>query len=236
MNDKIKGMLVGMLIGATVVGGTVLATTGTKTIEVAYNNIKICMDGEMIDPKDANGQTVEPFIYNGTTYLPVRAVGTVIGKDVSWDGVEKVVYLGAKPNDAENWLNVCAPYQYKGGEEYKLSENKHFVMSGKKYTNGYTLYLWNPYQTAEALYNLDGKYNSVSFTVGHIDNTTRANAKLNIYLDGIIAYEKELKYDDIAQKVTVPLNGALQMKIELTSNEPGNTYDIYYGISEGKFE
>ena len=106
MNDKLKGMLVGMLIGATVVGGTVLATTGTKTIEVAYNNIKICMDGEMIDPKDANGQTVEPFIYNGTTYLPVRAVGTVIGKDVSWDGVEKVVYLGAKPNDAENWLNV----------------------------------------------------------------------------------------------------------------------------------
>ena len=86
----------------------------------------------MIDPKDANGQTVEPFIYNGTTYLPVRAVGTAIGKDVSWDGVEKVVYLGAKPGDAENWLNVCAPYQYKGGEEYKLSENKQFVMSGKK--------------------------------------------------------------------------------------------------------
>ena len=236
MNDKLKGTLVGMLIGATAVGGTVLATTGTKTIEVAYNNIKICMDGEMIEPKDANGQTVEPFIYNGTTYLPVRAVGNAIGKDVSWDGVEKVVYLGAKPGDAENWLNVCAPYQYKGGEEYKLTENKYFTMSGKKYTNGYTLYLWNPYQTAEALYNIDGKYNSLSFTVGHIDNTTRANAKLNIYLDGIIAYEKELNYDDVAQKVTVPLNGALQMKIELTSDEPGNTYDIYYGISEGKFE
>ena len=44
MNDKLKGMLVGMLIGATVVGGTVLATTGTKTIEVAYNNIKIWME------------------------------------------------------------------------------------------------------------------------------------------------------------------------------------------------
>lgn len=72
--------------------------------------------------------------------------------------------------------------------------------------------------------------------MGHIDNTKNATAKLNIYLDGIIAFEKELRYDDVAQKVTVPLNGALQMKIKLTSDEPDNTYDIYYGISEGKFE
>ncbi len=236
MKEKFKGMLVGLLIGATVAGGTVWAGSGMKNIDVMYDNIKIFMDGELVEPKDANGQTVEPFIYNGTTYLPVRAVGNAIGKDVSWDGIEKVVYLGAKPGDVENWLNVCAPYQYKAGKEYRLTENEYFTMSGKKYTNGYTLYLWNPYRTAEALYNLDGKYKSVSFTVGHIDNTKNATAKLSIYLDGIIAFEKELDYDDVAQKVTVPLNGALQMKIELTSDEPGNTYDIYYGISEGKFE
>ena len=236
LNDKIKGAILGVLIGATVAGGTIFAATNSKTIEVFYDNIKIFIDGEEVQPKDANGQAIEPFIYNGTTYLPLRAVGTAIGKDVNWDGVEKVVYLGAKPGETENWLNVCKPYQYKGGKEYLLTENNYFEMSGQKYTNGYTLYLWNPYQTAEALYNLNGKYNSVSFTVGHIDNTTRADAKLNVYIDGIIAYTKELKYDDIAQKVTIPLDGALQMKIELTSDEPGNTYDIYYGLSEGKFE
>lgn len=30
--------------------------------------------GVKIEPKDATGETVEPFIYNGTTYLPVRAI------------------------------------------------------------------------------------------------------------------------------------------------------------------
>lgn len=236
MKERLKGLVTGLLIGSTIAGGTVWAGTGMKSIDVLYDNIKIYMDGELVEPKDANGQKVEPFIYNGTTYLPVRAVGNAIGKDVSWDGVEKVVYLGAKPGDDENWLNVCAPYQYTGCKEYRLTNNEYFTMSGKKYTNGYTLYLWNPNSTAEALYNLNGQYNSLSFTVGHIDNTKNATAKLNIYLDGIIAFEKELRYDDVAQKVTVPLNGALQMKIKLTSDEPDNTYDIYYGISEGKFE
>lgn len=236
MKEKLKGVAIGLLMGALLTGGISYAANRAETIEVLYDNIKIFIDGEELDPRDGNGQKVEPFIYNGTTYLPVRAVGQAVGKSVEWDGVEKVVYLGAKPGNVENWLDVCGPYQYKSCKEYRLTNNEYFKMSGKKYTNGYTMYLWNPAGTAEALYNLDGRFNSVSFTVGHIDDTTRANAKLNVYLDGIIAYTKELKYDDLAQKVTIPLDGALQMKIELVSEEPLNTYDLYYGISEGKFE
>ena len=236
MKEKLKGVAIGLLMGALLTGGISYAANRAETIDVFYDNIKIFIDGEELDPRDGDGQKVEPFIYNGTTYLPVRAVGQAVGKSVEWDGVEKVVYLCAKPGNAENWLDVCGPYQYKECKEYRLTNNEYFTMSGKKYTNGYTMYLWNPARTAEALYNLDGRFNSVSFTVGHIDDTTRADAKLNVYLDGIIAYTKELKYDDLAQKVTIPLNGALQMKIELVSEEPLNTYDLYYGISDGKFE
>ena len=236
MKEKLKGIAIGLLMGVLLTGGISYAASRSETIDVFYDNIKIFIDGEELDPRDGDGEKVEPFIYNGTTYLPVRAVGQAVGKSVDWDGVEKVVYLGAKPGDTENWLDVCGPYLYKECKEYRLTNNEYFTMSGKKYTNGYTMYLWNPAGTAEALYNLDGRFNSVSFTVGHIDDTTRADAKLNVYLDGIIAYTKDLKYDDLAQKVTIPLNGALQMKIELVSEEPLNTYDLYYGISEGKFE
>ena len=230
MKERVKGVIAGLLVGSTIAGGGVWAATGMQTIDVSFSDIKIFMDGEQIDPKDANGQTVEPFIYNGTTYLPVRAVGNAIGKEVSWDGVNKVVYLGAKPGNVENWLNVCGPYQYKAGQEYRLENNEYFTMSGQKYTNGFVLGD-HAYQ-AEALYNLNGKYNSVSFTVGHIDGSSDKNVKMNIYLDGIIAYEKELKYDDVAKKVTIPLNGALQMKIEIS----GDYWFAKWGFSEGKFE
>lgn len=125
-------MLAGVLIGTTVARGSVWAGSGMKNIDVMYDNIKIFMDGELVEPKDTNGQTVEPFIYNGTTYLPVRAVGNAIGKDVSRDGIEKVVYSGAKPGDVENWLNVCGPYLYVRGEDFRFTENKYFTMSGEK--------------------------------------------------------------------------------------------------------
>lgn len=236
MKERLKGMIVGLLVGTTVAGGTVWAATGMKTIDVMYDNIKIYMDGKLVEPKDANGQTVEPFIYDGTTYLPVRAVGNAIGKEVNWDGVEKVVYLGAKPGNVENWLDVCGPYLYKRGEEFRLTENKYFTMSRKKYTNGFTLTPYN--EKGEACFNLDGKYNSLTFTAGHIDETKPNVATLNIYIDGIIAYTTELSYDDVAKQITIPLNGALQMKFELIDN----TYNINrgnystWGFSEGEFE
>ncbi len=234
MKKQIQGYLAGLLTTALLAGGTAYASTGSKTIEVIYDNIKIFLDGEEIQPKDADGDIVEPFVYNGTTYLPVRAIGNAIGKDVSWDGVEKVVYLGSKPGSAESWLDVCGPYQYSYGDEYRLANNEYFTMSGKKYTNGFILEEFHGGPAGEALFNLDGKYDSLSFTVGHIDGERNVNAELNIYLDGLIAYTTDLKYDDVAKRITVPLDGANQMKIELASLS--RSYNGFYGFSEGEFE
>jgi hypothetical protein len=74
-----------------------LADSGKKNIEATFNNIQLVIDGTKIVPKDANGNIVEPFIYNGSTYLPVRAVGEAIGKTVEWDPATQTVYLGEKP-------------------------------------------------------------------------------------------------------------------------------------------
>ena len=40
----------------------------------------------------------EPFIYDGTTYLPVRAVGEAVGKTVGWDGKTNTVTLSSTGN------------------------------------------------------------------------------------------------------------------------------------------
>ena len=75
LNDKIKGAVAGLLIGTTLTTGLAFAKNGIEAIQAEYSDIKIYMDGVLLSPKDANGKTVEPFIYDGTTYLPVRAVG-----------------------------------------------------------------------------------------------------------------------------------------------------------------
>lgn len=81
---------------------TVFATVGSRTAELWYNNIKIMINGKETFPTDANGNAVEPFTINGTTYLPVRAIGNALGMNVGW-------------NPETNTVTLDNPGVFKGG-------------------------------------------------------------------------------------------------------------------------
>ena len=69
------------------------ATVGTRTAELLYENIKIVLDGKELVPADANGNPVEPFVIDGTTYLPVRGISSALGLNVGWNDQTKTVEL-----------------------------------------------------------------------------------------------------------------------------------------------
>lgn len=96
MKQSIQSLVSGIIIGTTLTGGIAIAKTGSETLEAWYSDIKIYINGTAIAPKDATGNAVEPFIVNGTTYLPVRAVGEALDKEVYWDGATNSVYLTDK--------------------------------------------------------------------------------------------------------------------------------------------
>ena len=146
----------------------------------------------------------EPFIYNGTTYLPVRAVGEVFGKNVSWDGNTKTVYIGENPNQKNYLMTVCPPYESK-----KISIDDTFKIAGKTYANGFAIGL-----SGEALFNLDGKYSIMEFDLGKIDESGDSDLKLKIYLDGNLTEIIEMKTQELPKHFSIPLNNALQLKVE----------------------
>ena len=69
----------------------------TKELIAKYVGVNLVVNGTTITPKDADGNIVEPFIVDGTTYLPVRAVAEALGQEVGWDGNTKTVYIGEQP-------------------------------------------------------------------------------------------------------------------------------------------
>lgn len=95
MKKQWKGFISGVLITVLALGliGSVSATIGRRTVEIDYNNIKIELDGKQITPMDVNGNYVEPFAIDGTTYLPVRAVANAMDLEVGWDDSTKTVIL-----------------------------------------------------------------------------------------------------------------------------------------------
>ena len=77
------------------------AMTG-KDISV-FTGVRIFVDGRELQPIDVKGNEVEAFIYEGTTYVPLRAVGEALGAEVSWDKESKTVYVNSEKtgNDQE---------------------------------------------------------------------------------------------------------------------------------------
>ena len=59
----------------------------------------VVVDGVTQTFKDVNGDTVYPLLYDGTTYLPVRAIGKLMGKTVSWDSSTNTVTLSQPAQD-----------------------------------------------------------------------------------------------------------------------------------------
>lgn len=58
------------------------------------DDIKICVDNIQIkNLTDANGTTVYPFIENGTTYVPIRAVSNALNCNIKWDQNQNAVLL-----------------------------------------------------------------------------------------------------------------------------------------------
>lgn len=80
-------MVLGVALGVAGSSGEVQKT-------LTYRDIKISVNGKEITPTDATGAVVEPFIIDGTTYLPVRAVASAVGLEVGWDEATNTVRLG----------------------------------------------------------------------------------------------------------------------------------------------
>ena len=95
-----KKVILGLIIGIVISTGTIYAKQINDTIEIAYNNIKISVFGQECIPKDTDGNIVEPFIYEGTTYVPIRAISQAFGKRVDW-------------NDETKTVEICQPFSYQ---------------------------------------------------------------------------------------------------------------------------
>ena len=87
-----------------------LARQEDITIRVSYNNVKVFVDDERTVLTDALGNPVEPFIYEGTTYLPLRAVAETLSTEVSWDGDNYIVDLKSGSGKADKKEISYTPY------------------------------------------------------------------------------------------------------------------------------
>lgn len=209
------GMICMALIGAITI--PVVAASNSRSIEAFFSGVKIYVDDNLISPKDGNGNPIEPFIYNGTTYLPVRAVSTALGKAVSWDGKTQSVYIGKHESSTPSIMLENLDY---------FTDNKNFKLwtspkdnTGKSYMTG----LYAGYNTSERVFRINGQYSKISgtFLTNYEFRTCpdSFNGKFIIYGDDKVLYSSdEIRNGVLPIKFDVDLTGVIELKIVANTN------------------
>lgn len=77
----------------------VSASAQKKIMVYLKPEVTILLNDEVYIFKDANGQRVYPIIYNGTTYLPVRAIAALMKEPIEWENGSKTVFIGKTLSD-----------------------------------------------------------------------------------------------------------------------------------------
>lgn len=212
----------------------VAASSNSRTIDIFFRNIKIMIDGAEYIPTDADGKTVEPFIYNGTTYLPVRAVATAFDKDVEWDGKNAVVYLGKKDKfSPDNRLDKIMYTDYRKENGYSWLEILNGTItdySNKIYTNG-IIFCLNEGKKTEIDFPLNGQYSTLTGTIvlpKSIQTTLTNSEKPGITETDVVIYDEDIEIFRIngvtasmPYKFEVPVTGVNSLTIAIVGEYRG---------------
>ena len=102
-------VILAVLAAASAVFASAAGATPSAIQAILSPDIMVKYNGVVQVMKDANGNVVYPIMYNGTTYLPVRAVSNMLGIDVNWVNETRTVELGATATVPTSFLSATGP-------------------------------------------------------------------------------------------------------------------------------
>ncbi|AGC68852.1 copper amine oxidase domain protein [Thermoclostridium stercorarium subsp. stercorarium DSM 8532] len=231
------GVLVTVLIAESALPGLAAATM--KTAELYYNSIKVKLNGKILDLRDTKGNPVEPFVMNGTTYLPVRAIAEALGLPVSWDAETQTVVLGQDPeyNQPAAWLGDLKTFT--GEHRYFVNDSGIYEGIDFMANDGSTYErYWYP-DTKEVIYLLNDQYSKFTGTIYLTEDAKNAiqgfkngRSRYLIYLDDRLVYTSdEIKPGSLPCEFSIDVTNAYKMKIVHQWDHTG--YSGFYNSTDG---
>ena len=250
MKKRLQGLILGVLIGAMMTSGVVFAKNIQETIDAVYMNVKLVIDGEEITPKDVNGNIVEPFIYNGTTYLPVRAIGEAFDKNVHWDGETATVYVGDIVKPAKEvylydkpYLECGIPAEFQAGDKQVITSvgSEDYDRSYKNYV-GFNLDTYekidrNNYEYSNSVvYSLNGLAQKVkgTFVAPAFNNCDSAEYTVKFYNEsGKLLYQSPVMTRSVSP-IDFEFNtgNSLKLIVEFNGHSDHGTYNFICRIND----
>lgn len=87
MSRNYKKLCLALGLTGILGAGAVTAQSGTQNLQATYRNIQVTYNGQ------SKPISNEPFLVNGSTYVPLRAVGEILGVNATWHPTTNTVAL-----------------------------------------------------------------------------------------------------------------------------------------------
>ena len=225
-----------IIAGAAMLAAFTLGVCAQPAIETITaelrQDLKIVIDGKTETFQDANGKQVYPIMFEGTTYLPLRAIGKIMGKAVAWDGATQTVTIGER----EAYQSVVA-MEDKGsgyaGSKVVAANELTFpygdLKEDKTFESAIRIAEVNSAKKEFSL-KLDDTYSKMSVTFHNPENS---NAKIEFEIrdpeKDIVLAAETLEPGTFLELKDFDLNGAA--KVEFSAKGAAGSNDVAYFLN-----
>lgn len=159
---------------------------------------------------------------NEKLFFSQDVIERITQESVNEDKENSLIYVGKYPEERINLLSVSEPFDPTNG--FILGSDRSYKMRGNTYADGFALELYRD-DIRSVKFNLGGKYNELTFKVGHVDESGDSSITIIPFLDGnpgdTYVFNSET---DPEVEQTIPLNKAKVLTIQWYGDN-----DLKYG-------
>ncbi|MBC8587548.1 copper amine oxidase N-terminal domain-containing protein [Paratissierella segnis] len=194
-NYKKMSVVVAVMIFVISITSISLAAPTAKNLKAYYNNIRVFRNGSQVSI------STQPFIVDGTTYVPLRAISELLEKDVTWDQSTYTVGINDKPGSSSTELyNQIYNYQLQISQLESKIKDLESKLDKKEESSSMTI------KELQKQLNKDyGTYKKIDFDINLTEKKSSITVK--IYFDDEKFYDLDDKYiesfvEDIVDDIT----------------------------------
>lgn len=230
-----KKIVVLLLVCVLILGGKIVFSNSITSITAQINPaINYTLDGEKFVPRDMDGSVMDTIIYNGRSYVPLRAIAEAMDIAVDWEGSTSTIILGEKEGKGQSLFSMN--FKTTGSvlvDVQKTTESKFLTFTAGAQNIAFEegIFIENTYSSSSnsrdstrLIFNTNKKYQKL-YLKTFIHKDTDSNVEIEIFGDNDVRiYSDTIAFGDINELV-VDVGGQDSIKIVFKTNS-GHTFSI----------
>lgn len=214
--EKAKSFIAGFLMCAVMLTA-VAALANPGAMREVFFGINVVVNGRVVD-FDYDSR---PFITDGRTFLPVRAISEALGYPVNWDGDTQTVFIGVTPGSTRLMTDI-RPTNVRF---MATGTNARAVINGQEHFDAIICTAGSPGNIGTQTHALNGQFRELTGLLGIIDGETlTATVTYSFIAEGNRRLaDFEVVPGSLPQSISVDVTGVNELTIEIsTANNQGN--------------